>query len=275
MSALSSTQSETDLLELIRRQVFGSTVSSNSFDFNTIFNPEPMGSGVGILDTDSSGSDPGPNPNVANADPAVASAVIGMAMSATLGMLGVPGLSTVVGKSVNNSQIENMLTIAEALGLVNPMDAAFSVADDAAQSISLAQDTAEAISFANENEGSSGAGTDGGNGIGGPAQGSNDGPGDTPGDSGGTTGDDGNGNDGDSGGSTGDGDAYHNGGFVTGEFEGQEVDIKAKAGELVIPIPIVQMLGRNFFEKILLTESPIVQAAEKASKEASKSKGAK
>lgn len=227
-----SKQPDVDLLELIRKQLFGSGISSSSFDFNSIFSPNPV-SGSGIEDL--AGAIGAPNDAIGNANPAIGSAVANLGMSAALGLVGVPGLSTVVGQVTGNSTLANLATIAAALG-INSID-------------SVPNADAIAASTVDSDPGVNGTVGDTEGGISGANPGET---GDAPGGIGSAD--------------SSSGDSYHNGGFVAGPRNGDKVNIQAEGGEFVVPNRIVDMLGRNFFEKILLTESPLLQAAEKEAK---------
>lgn len=244
MPATQSASAPINLLDLLRKNIYGATTDPKTFDFNSIFShTKPVVAPVQIV-PGNPGNDASPNDSISNADPAVGNAVGGLVATAVTSAVGLPGLSTAFGLAAHNSTLNNFQTIAEAMGLTQ---SAFQVADQAQHSIDLSQDENEAVGFADANENATGTS---------PAANAGESP-----DPGGPSGSDTSDNAGD----------YHFGGFVPGPDTGQDdKTINVTGGEVVIPHPIVQMLGRNFFEKILLTESPLKVAAEKAAKETSK-----
>lgn len=258
-----------DVLELIRKTVYGPNAPTSSLDFNGLFGPlsNSLGNGnpqsLQALIANINGESPGGGPaNNASAEATAESSAVGntigaVAANAVTGMIGLPGLAAAINAATHNA-ISITAAIAGNNG-VNP-DGTTDTSPTATGTSAVA-DAANADSDSGADSGAGGTADSGdGGGAGGVGGG---GSGDSSGDGGGAGGVGGGGDSG-----------YFTGGFVPGPPTGQDhVPVNLDGGEVVIPSDIVQMLGRNFFEDILVnTKSPIEVAAEKAAKAA---KGAK
>lgn len=265
-----------DVLELIRKTVFGEN-ASQSFNFNGLFGPlgNPLAQSgnpdslTSLTQAISGGGGPGTNAS-GQASPA--------------GLAAVNALGSVVANSVMSAVNPLAPTAVNAIGhtpstlsaLQQMIEAIFhpdvfnaSIDTNAPESanandagLSQAADSQAANVEADTGDG---GGTDGsGNGS------SDGGTGSSAGNAGDADGGSGPGDAGDGGGSAG----FFNGGFIPGPSTGQDnKTINVDGGEFVVPANIVEMLGKNFFEDLMLTKSPLQVAAEK---EAAKlSKGAK
>lgn len=251
-----------DVLELIRKNVFGPNAPVSSLDFGNLFGPlsNSLGGGNGAslqsLIASINGEQPGGGPaNNASAESTAASSNVGntigaVAANAVVGMMGITGLSSAIN-AVTNNAISITAAMAGNNG-VNP--------DGTSDTSPTATGTSAVADAANADSSSGDSGDSGGGDSGGTSA--------SPGDGGGAGGV---GGGGDSGGDSGDG-GYFTGGFVPGPSTGKDnKTINVDGGEVVIPADIVEMLGRNFFEDILVnTRSPIEVAMEKRAKEAAK-----
>lgn len=270
---------DTNTLELIRRQVFGGPVGSHgAFDYNALFGSNPgvsaqslnvfapgaqfdpnAGAGVGEAgNATGHANDPGNTPTAAQGLSMAVNAFSALSSTTPIGIaLAVANISQAVqGKpSVANQAFS---AIAQALGLSTPDAPESANANDAG--LSQAQDSQAAFA-AMESDGGGGNSTDG------SGDGSSDGGvGTSAGNAGDADGGNGSPDSGDSGGS------YAMGGLVPGhDILGKDnKTINVSGGEWVIPTTIVDMLGKNFFEKLMLTKSPLQEEAEKQAKQSQK-----
>lgn len=257
---------DTDTLELVRKTLFGGT-AGGVLDFNAAFGAAPSVSGNfdSMMAALMPGGDPGTNAGV-NADsigtnPAAVAginAIGGLVGQAITSIATPPGTQTAVGllgKTLEGkpppSALSNIMSLIESI--FNPQSFNSSI-DPEGMGINNSGLTPQAMEgFVTDTSGDTGD------------SGAATGP--TSGAAGESTG-------GDSAGGP-----YFNGGFVPGPDVGHDNrTITVAGGEVVIPHRIVEMLGTNFFEDLLLnTKSPAVEFAEKQAKEAEKaqSKGSK
>lgn len=246
---------DTNTLELIRRTVFGGP-QGGVLDFNAAFNPAGAAASMnfdqmmGALMP--SGGDPGTNAGV-NATGLDSQSAAGI--NAIGGLTGAAVANAVPGVSAA------MTAISAMMGITNPISAMNNIATLSAAlgltSISTAPQSAEAAaqSQADSDPATNGSvGDSTGGDSGGAASAS-------PGDGGGA------------GGVGGGGDGYSSGGFVPGhDLTGKDnIPVRLSGGEVVIPTHIVDMLGHNFFEDLLLnTKSPAQEFAENQAADAAK-----
>lgn len=243
---------DTNTLELIRKTLYGGS-TGGLLDFNSVFsgiNNQSLNL-LGSKDIFSilNGGETAPNDAIGNA-PASAqqgiAAAIGVVGQAMMGMVGVPGLSTAVN---------GITGLPSALqGIQNAFNSFANPEGIATNQSGL---TPQAIEGFVTDSGDSGDAPDTGSA-------SPDGSGVSAG------------NAGDADGGTGSADGpdsgnYFHGGIVPGPSTGQDkVNINVDGGEGIIPAEVMKMLGTNFFEKLLLTKSPLQEAAEKAAASSAK-----
>lgn len=266
-----------DVLELIRKTIFGSNVQNRSADFNGLFGPlsNPLAQSSdseslsALTEAINGGGGPGTNASgqaspaglsgvnalgsvVANA---VMSAVNPLAPTAVNAIGHTPStfsafkdfIEAVFHPEVFNASIDN-----NAPESPNANDAGLSQAADS-QAANVESDTGDGGGTDGSGDGSSAGGTGSSAGNAGDADGGSGGA-----------------DAGDGGGSGG----FFTGGFVPGASPGfDNKTINVEGGEFVVPSDIVEMLGKNFFEDLMLTRSPLQVAAEKEA--AKMSKGAK
>lgn len=243
---------DSNTLELVRKTLFGGS-AGGVLDFNAAFSSVPMVAGGNFNDlmaalTGDKGNSNGPNDAIGNAPTSSLSnidAAIGVIGQAMMGFTSpVPGVVSAIN-GITGMQGMISQAINAMNGLANPEGIS-------TNNSGLTPQAMEAIA---ESGGDSADGDSGGSSAGGTGTSA--------------------GNSGDADGGNGSPDAgadgsYFQGGFVPGPPTGQDkVNINVDGGEVVIPAHIVDMLGRNFFEDLLLnTKSPAVEFLEKQQKEA-------
>lgn len=277
---------DSNTLELVRKTLFGGS-AGGVLDFNAAFSsvPQVVGNNFDAMMAALNPGGKGPG-TVSSASENAVSTPASQAVANALGSIasvGIVGLASPVPGTqaamnalglTNNSLTDAAKTLAAAIGLTS-----VNIADATPEnSVAALNDSDPGL---NGSVGDSAPADNGDGGIG-SAAGANNGGGGVTADSGGDSGDGGatgaastgdgagagaNGGPGDSGGG-----AYFHGGFVPGPSTGEDkVTIQVDGGEVVIPAATVDMLGRNFFEDILLnTKSPAVEFLEKQQKEAEK-----
>lgn len=261
------------VLDLVRRQTYGAAPDVASLNFNNLFGPlsnVTVASGdTGSIEDLLAGGGPASN---ASADSTAASSATGNAIGAIAAnaMMSVfsPFAPTAMQAVAHTpSTLAALMAIYNAntspdpdgttdstptANATNSVSEAMNSSDEA---MAADQAAADAATMDNSVTSSSDTSVDGT-----PADG------DAGDSSGGDSGDGGS-----AGSGTGSGDAggggtagFFQGGFVPGPNEGHDtVQASLAGGEFVVPSDIVSMLGRNFFEKLMLTTSPLQEAAEK------------
>ena len=277
---------DSNTLELVRKTLFGGS-AGGVLDFNAAFSsvPQVVGNNFDAMMAALNPGGKGPGTVSSASENAVstpASQAVANAIGtiAAIGITGVaspvPGMTAAMNAVgvTNNSLSAALATIAAAMGITS-----ISVDATPENRIAALNDSDPGL---NGSVGDSAPADNGDGGIGSAAGANNGGGGVTADSGGGDSGDGGatgsastgdgagagaNGGPGDSGGG-----AYFHGGFVPGPSTGEDkVTIQVDGGEVVIPAATVDMLGRNFFEDILLnTKSPAVEFLEKQQKEAEK-----
>lgn len=249
-----------DVLELIRKTVFGNNIPNQSFDFNGLFGP--LGNSLAgnsspeslqslIENIQSPGGGPANNASGTASPQGLAAVNAAMSVVGNQVMSAFNPLAPVVANQVAHtpSTLSSIQTFLDAI--FHPD--AFNASIDTNAPVSANANDAGLSQAADSQAAFNDAGGDSGDGGATGATGSAGGQGDSggPGDSG--------------------GGAYFNGGFVPGPPTGQDkVNINVDGGEFIVPHDIVDMLGKNFFEELMLTRSPLEVAAEKEAAKAAK-----
>lgn len=240
---------DTSVLELIRKTIYGGPMGG-ILDFNNIFSPSSSSNVAASVARDIFNSEsPGGGPaNNASAESTPASSAVGNAIGAMVANAVMSAINPLAPMAVQT--IANTPSTLSALQAIAHSQDALSVDTNAPESPN-ANDAG--LSQAADSQAASEADTSGGD---------SSGDGGATGATSGAAGDAGDGS-GDSGGG-----AYANGGFVPGhDITGSDSQtIHVSGGEAIIPTNIVDMLGKNFFEKILLTRSPFELETEKRMK---------
>lgn len=263
-----------DVLELIRKTVFGGNHDSSSFDFTNLFGPlgNPLGQSNNpaslsqLVEGINTGGGPANNasgtasPSGLAAVSAIGSVVANAVMSAVN-----PLAPTVANAAAHTpSTLSALQSLVEAVfhpdafnasidtnapESANANDAGLAQAADS-QAANITTDAGDDGSTDGSGDGSSAGGTGTSAGNAGDADGGS-GPGDS--------------------GDGGDSGSFFTGGLVPGPPTGQDkTNINVDGGEWVVPSHIVDMLGKNFFEDLMLTKSPLQVAAEKEAAKMSK-----
>ncbi len=267
---------EINIAELLRKTVYGPNGSFGAYDFNNLFSPGAsssrtnlfspgtileMNPGAGVGEAGNAtghANDPGNTPTVGQALSAAFSAFsalsattpIGIAMSvanAAAAVQGKPSPLSALMSVVANAMDPNGLSIdTNAPETPNANESGLSQAQDSQNAFeSMSADSGDAPDTGSA--GPDGSGTSAGNAA--DADGGSGAPGGTP-----------------------DSGDFAMGGFVPGhDMTGSDTfHANLSGGEFIVPTKIVDMIGRNFFEKLLLTKSPLEEAAEKMAKETQK-----
>lgn len=248
---------DSDTLELIRKTLYGGA-QGGVLDFNSVFAGVPTvgasssGSQTALLDLlgSASGGGNGPTgPSVGNPNGGLAANAIGsIAAQAILGIV-VPAISGIPGSGSIAGRLIGLPSISQAIGNLGAIGSDSSTPDagpgEGTVSVGGLSVDADATAAANAGGDSGSSGTSSGDGSGGVGVGDG-------------------------------GTGYATGGFVPGhDITGSDnIPAKLSGGEFVVPTKIVDMLGTNFFEKLLLTKSPMQEAMEKEAAKQSAKAGA-
>lgn len=248
---------DSNTLELVRKTLFGGS-AGGVLDFNAAFSsvPQVVGNNFDAMMAALNPGGKGPG-TVSSASENAVSTPASQAVANALGSIasvGIVGLASPVPGTqaamnalglTNNSLTDAAKTLAAAIGLTS-----VNIADATPEnSVAALNDSDPALNgTVGDGDGGDGGATGAASTGDGAGAGANGGPGDSG------------------------GGAYFHGGFVPGPSTGEDkVTIQVDGGEVVIPAATVDMLGRNFFEDILLnTKSPAVEFLEKQQKEAEK-----
>ena len=253
-------------LELVRKTVFGGP-QGGVLDFNSAFNASNHAASGNFESMMQAlmpyGKDSGSGPGT-NASGEATGGALGIA-NAIGAMIGSAVTGAVPGASLASTVIASLTGHQNPVSAVNSIQAFMDAISNFSQNSQDHGDDPDTAPNTGVNastapgEASAGNAPDAGNGG-----------------NGSTGGDSGNGSTGGVAGGNGDsaagGDFFH-GGFVPGPSTGQDkVNINVDGGEVVIPKHIVDMLGHNFFENLLLnTKSPAQEFATKQAATAAKS----